>query len=682
VAAAGVIRAGTLESGILLEMFLFGVALAVAAVPEGLPAVVTATLALGMQRLARRNAIVRSLPAVEALGSATVICTDKTGTLTRNEMTVRRILVGSRRTVEVTGHGYGAEGGFRWEEEAPDEAGAHEQLARLLALAALDNDASLVRRGAEVEAHGDPTEVALLVAAAKAGIEVEELRRRRPRRGEIPFSSARRRMTTVHDLDDGPTAVMKGAPEVVLERCTRIREAGEVRELDAGTREEIEARNEAFAGRALRTLAVASRPVEAREAGGPGAAGDPDPETVEREMVFEGLVGMLDPPREASAPSVRTAARAGIRTLMVTGDHVATARAIAREVGIGDPGDPDGPEGPGVLSGREVAALEPAELQEAVGRCSVFGRVDPETKFAIVRALQARGEVVAMTGDGVNDAPAVKTADIGVAMGRTGTDVTREAGDIVLADDDYATIVAAVEEGRTIFSNLRKFIRYLLSANAGEVLTILGAVAAAGALGLRDPGGGFLLPLLPVQILWINLVTDGPPALALGVSPPEPGIMEAPPRDPDAPVLGARMWTFVLVSGLTIMVGTLGVLDAYLPGGWIDLPGLVSPDDPVRRARTMAFTTLVMFQVAHVFNCLSQDRSVFRSRVPSNGWLLAAVALSLVLHAAVLAVPVLRTAFDTVPLGPREWAVASGVALSVVAVSELLKLTPWMKGRR
>lgn len=693
VAVAGVLREGALTLDVALQMFLFAVALAVAAVPEGLPAVVTATLALGMRRLAARNAVVRSLPAVEALGSATVICTDKTGTLTRNEMTVRRILLGDGRTVSVEGEGYAPRGAFRVpdgdSEPGTDGTGATAEgeeadpaevpgLCRLLRLGALDNDASLEEadgsdgsgertEGTRWSARGDPTEAALVVAAEKAGIDVPRLRDEHPRKGEIPFSSERRRMTTVHDLDGTTVAVVKGAPEVVIERCTRIRRGDEVEELgDDGRRELLEA-NEAFAARALRTLAVASGSVDP-------APDDPDADTIERELVFEGLVGMIDPPRGGAAEAVSRAGSAGVRTLMVTGDHVATARAIAAEIGIG--ADTEDGEGPEVLSGRDISEMDEAEVDGAVARCSVYGRVDPRAKHRIVEALQRRGEVVAMTGDGVNDAPAVKSADIGVAMGRSGSDVTREAGDIVLADDDYATIVAAVEEGRTIYANLKSFVRYLLSANAGEVLTIFGAVLAAGLLGLEGETGGFVLPLLAVQILWVNLITDGPPALALGVTPAEPDVMRRSPRDPDAAVIDGPMWTLIAVSGLVIMAGTLGVLDAYLPGGMIPMIDGPEGADPLRRARTMAFTTLVMFQMVHVFNCLSPDRSLFQGGVLRNRWLLAAVAGSLLLHVAVIYLPLLQRAFETVALRPVDWGIAGAVSLSLVVAVELLKRTP------
>ncbi len=674
VAAAGIVRAGSLSLRVVAGMVLFGVALAVAAVPEGLPALVTAALALGVRRMAERHAIVRRLLAVETLGSATVICSDKTGTLTRNEMTVRVIDVGRGRRLQVTDQGWSPEGGFR--EAAGDaiEPGGDAELRRVLLLATLASDATLGardgRRGWKVA--GDPTEGALLVAARKAGLDERELRRRHSRLGEIPFSSERQRMATIHRLDGRRTAVVKGAPETILGLCTRIRSGGAVVDLDPATRRALRARDEELAGRALRTLAVATG-----ELSGPaGEAADPDSEAVERDLVWEGLVGMIDPPRPGAADSVARARRAGIRTILITGDHLRTGLAVAREVGI------VGPEAEG-LGGRELAALDDRELAAAVSRVSVYGRVRPADKLRIVRALADRGEVVAMTGDGVNDAPALKEAAIGVAMGLAGSDVAREASDMVLADDDYSTIVSAVAEGRKIFDNLRRFIRYLLSSNAGEVLTMLAAILAARPLGLVDAAGGLILPLTAVQILWINLVTDGAPALALGVAPAEPGLMERPPRHVRARLLDRTTWGTIALVGAVMTAGTLLVLDAYLPGGlvggWAGRPP--ATDLAVRDARTAAFTALMLFQMGNVFNCLSPVRSVFRSRLGENPWLVGAVALSLALHAAVVYWGPLQRAFETAPLSAGDWALCGAVASSVIWVSELVKAVARWRGR-
>lgn len=667
VAAAGVLREGSLGGDVVLEMFLFGVALAVAAVPEGLPAIVTAVLAIGVRRLAGRDAIVRRLPAVEALGSATVIASDKTGTLTRNEMTVRRILLGIGRIVEVEGEGFDLEGAFRDEEGGEIDPEEEPDLERVLALGALVNDARLVEEEDGWTIDGDPTEGALVVAARKAGLDEEALREERPRLAEIPFSSERKRMTTLHEGDDdGRTAAVKGAPELVLERCERIREDGEVRDLTDQDRESILERAETFAGRALRTLAIASRSL----AGEVGAGQEPDSDEVEKDLVWEGLIGMIDPPRPGVEESVTRAREAGVRTILVTGDHVLTGRAVAETIGIAEEGDE-------VLAGHELAELADEALEEKVSSIDVYGRVRPEHKLRIVRALKARDQVVAMTGDGVNDAPALKEADIGVAMGIAGTDVAREASEIVLADDDYSTIVDAIEEGRKIFDNIRKFVRYLLTANAGEVLTIFGAVIAAGALGLSGGEEGFFLPLLAVQILWVNLVTDGPPALALGMDPGDPRAMERPPRDPTEPIIDRPMWVLIGVLGTVIMLGSLFVLDGYLPGGLVDFDG--GEGGGVEKARTMAFTTLVLFEMFDVFNCLSATETVFRRQTLRNRWLLGAVALSVALQAAVVYWGPLQSGFDTVALTGRDWAIATAVASSVIVAAEILKRTPLVR---
>ena len=677
VAVSGVIEEGVLSASVLVNMFLFGVALAVAAIPEGLPAIVTAVLAIGVRRMAAARAVVRRLPAVETLGSATVICSDKTGTITRNEMTARRALLGHDRELLLGG-----------ERDDADEPSADERkaLERLLVLASLNNDAEPA--GAhEDEAdrasgafQGDPTEVGLLRAAADAGLDPAALRTRSPRRDEIPFSSERKRMTTLHELDGGLTAIVKGAPEVVLERCDRLRRTdGTTAPLDEATRDHLRERNEALAGKALRTLGFASRRLDgeserrASNDGEIGEDGELDADRIERNLIWEGLIGLIDPPRDGAAASVDRARRAGIRSILITGDHVLTGLAIAREVGIASADDGSGDR---ALAGRDVEGMDDAALREAVRTTSVYGRVRPEHKLRIVRALKEQGEVVAMTGDGVNDAPALKEADIGVAMGISGTDVSREASDMVLTDDDYSTIVEAVAEGRTIFDNIRKFIRYLLSSNAGEVLTMFAGILGAGLLGLDahgsagSGGGGFFLPLVAVQILWINLVTDGAPALALGVDPPRPGLMSRPPRRPGEPVIDRPMWAMIGLVGVVMMVGTLFVLDAYLPGG------LVAPivsDPSLIHARTAAFTTLVMFQMVNVFNCLSARESLFRVGVLRNRWLLAAVAASVGLHALVIYWPPLQTAFDATALSAFDWAVSVGVALTVLVAGEAAK---------
>ncbi len=663
VTLAGILRARELTLEVALDMFLFGVALAVAAIPEGLPAVVTVVLALGMRRMAERNAIVRRLPAVETLGSATVICSDKTGTLTRNEMTVVEILLGVDRVVHVEGEGYLPQGRFLTD-QGPLSPEQDPDLRWLARIAGLNNDARLMQtEEGRWQVVGDPTEGALLVLACKAGVDPDRLREEFPRVGEIPFSSERKRMTTVHTMDGAQVAVVKGAPEVLLERCDRVRDHGTVRPMEDRDREAIRARNEAFAARALRTLALASRVLEDDHP----ISEDRDPETVERGLIWEGLVGMIDPPRPEARSAVQMAQRAGIRTLMITGDHRLTALAIAQDLGIAGPQDR-------VITGAELSAMDAETLEAVVQEVSVYARVNPEHKLRLVEALKAHGHVVAMTGDGVNDAPALRRADIGVAMGITGTEVSKEAADMVLTDDNYATIVAAVAEGRTILDNITKFLRYLLSSNMGEVMTMFSAMVLAGILALTVDGRAFL-PLLAVQILWINLVTDGGPALAMGVDPPEPDVMERPPRPLHAPIIDRTMWAFILMAGAVMALGSLFVLDSYLPGGWTDwrVPG---PDREVDlvHARTVVFTVLVLFQLVNAFNCRSGWRSVLRMEYSTNPWLWGAVLVSLALHMAVIYWRPLQRAFDTVPLDLADWLVAVAVALTLLLAAEVFKV--------
>ncbi|MCL4831261.1 MAG: cation-translocating P-type ATPase [Caldilineaceae bacterium] len=663
VIVTGMLTADQLTSRRMLELFLFGVALAVAAIPEGLPAIVTAVLALGVRRMASRNAIVRRLPAVETLGSATVICSDKTGTLTRNEMCVRRLLLGGERVLAVEGEGYAPSGRF------VDEAGQtlpseDEALRALLRCALLNNDATLLHmEDDQWRIVGDPTEGALVTAAAKIGLDGGRLRREYPRQGEIPFSSERKRMTTLHTVGGQSMAFVKGAPDVVIDLCTSLRRDGCVVPLSDGDRRTILAHNEAFASSALRTLGFASRllPVQS------GAGSEPCAEDVERELVWEGLAGMIDPPRAEAKEAVAQAKGAGIRTIMITGDHQLTALAIATELGIAD-------DQARVVIGQELAEMDEATLAVTVREVNVYARVNPIHKLRIVRALKAQGEVVAMTGDGVNDAPALRQADIGIAMGITGTDVSKEASDMILADDNFATIVAAIGEGRAILDNVRKFIRYLLSSNAGEVLTVFGGMLAAGLLGLYSADGTILLALLAVQILWINLVTDGGPALALGLDTPESGLMERPPRRADEGIITGSMWLLVGLVGLVMMVGTLLVFDAYLPGGLLTPGWLVTlGDDPVRHARSVAFTTLVLFQLFNVFNCRSQQQSALNGQFFQNGWLWLAVIGSVLLQCGILYLPSFQRAFDVTPLSAMDWLVAAVVASSVLVVMESVK---------
>jgi P-type Ca2+ transporter type 2C len=648
----------------IFDVLILGVALAVAAVPEGLPAVVTAVLSLGVLRMARRNAIVRHLAAVETLGSANVIASDKTGTLTKNEMTVRAVVTASGR-VSLSGTGYAPDGEVTRDGGGAIDGALRFELVRALAAADRANNSVLEQRDGRWRVQGDPTEGALVVAARKAGLEADALEARFHRVGEVPFSSERKLMTTIHtdrEKQERLLVFTKGAPDVLLTRCTHELSGEESRALGDGRRAKILEANEELAGNALRTLGVAFRslPKEALDADGAD-------EKVEQDLVFAGLIGMIDPPREEAKEAVRRAKSAGIRPVMITGDHPVTAAVIARELGITDERR--------AVTGAELEKMTDDLLAQTVKKTSVYARVNPEHKLRIVRALQLEGSTVAMTGDGVNDAPALKTADIGVAMGITGTDVSKEAADMVLADDNFATIVAAVEEGRAIFSNIRKFLRYLLSSNIGEVMTMFFGVLLANRIGLRAEGNAVVLPMLATQILWINLVTDGAPALALGVDPGEAGVMSKPPRPKSERVITRRMWAGIFFVGAVMAVGTLLVLDASLPGGLIEGTG------SMRYAQTMAFTTLMMFQLFNVFNARSDERSAFGGLF-KNRWVWLAVLLSLLLQVAVIYVPFLRQAFSTVSLSFIDWLRCAATASSVLWLRELSKVVTRATDRR
>ena len=649
----------------LLDVLILGVALAVAAVPEGLPAVVTAVLSIGVQRMARRHAIVRRIRAVETLGSADIIASDKTGTLTKNEMTVQAVVTASGR-VSFGGIGYAPHGDVRREGDGEVVGPLRVELDRALAVADRANNASLQERNGRWAVLGDPTEGALIVAARKAGLRSEALEARFRRVGEVPFSSERKLMSTVHtDAEQSERILVftKGAPDVLLTRCTQELIGDTPRPLSETRRRTIAEINADLAGRALRTLAVAYRSL-------PAAAFEIDDvdERVEHDLVFAGLVGMIDPPRDEARDAVARAKRAGVRPVMITGDHPGTAGVIAANLGIATSDR--------AVTGAELDRTADDALDRMVRDVSVYARVNPEHKLRIVKARQRQGSVVAMTGDGVNDAPALKTADIGIAMGITGTDVSKEAADMVLADDNFASIVAAVEEGRAIFSNIRKFLRYLISSNIGEVMTMFFGVLLAKVIDL-DPGGhgkesGVVLPLLATQLLWINLVTDGAPALALGLDPADSGLMNEPPRSKSEAVITARMWVGIFAVGIVMAAGTLFVLDASLPGG------LVEGTRDMRYAQTMAFTTLMLFQLFNVFNARSDDASAF-SGLFTNVWLWAAVGLSLVLHVAVIYTPFLEQAFSTTALSAGDWMRCVAAASSVVWVRELAK---WLRRAR
>ncbi len=645
----------------IVDVLMLGVALSVAAVPEGLPAVVTVVLSIGVQRMARRNAIVRNLAAVETLGSASVIASDKTGTLTRNEMTVRVVITASGR-VSFGGSGYAPEGEVRRDDGGVIDGALRAELEQALAAADRANNASVRKEAGHWIVDGDPTEGALLVAARKAGLTTEALDARHPRLAEIPFSSERKLMSTLHrDKHRGDEQVLfsKGAPDVLLARCSRELVGEEARPLTPERRAAIKQSNEALADQALRTVGVATRrlsedvPITSGSGGGGGEA------PMEHDLVFAGLIGMIDPPRAEASEAVARARRAAIRVLMITGDHPRTASVIARELGISVDGR--------TITGAELDLLSDEALARTVRDISVYARVNPNHKLRIVRALQSDRAIVAMTGDGVNDAPALKAADIGVAMGIAGTDVSREAADIVLADDNFASIVAAVDEGRAIFANIRSFLRYLLSSNIGEVLTMFIGVVFAHRLGLPSENGVVVLPLLATQLLWINLVTDGAPALALGVDPAEEDLMRQPPRPNGEPVITGEMWRGIFFVGVVMAAVTLLVLDASLPGGLVDGSG------NVRYAQTMAFTTLTLAQLFNVFNARSDRRSAF-ARVFSNHWIWAAFGLSLVLQGLVLYLPPMQQAFGTVGLGAGDWLRCLLAASAVLWARDLSKM--------
>jgi len=641
----------------VIPVLLFGVALAVAAVPEGLPAILSVVLALGVQRMARHHAIVKNLSSVETLGSASVICSDKTGTLTRSEMTIERVMTASGGT-RVTGVGYAPEGRVEHEGSVLADGPLQTEQRVVLSGGSLAGNADLRRSpGGEWAIHGDPTEAAFLVAERKLG-DTQRREKRFERVGEIPFTSERKMMSTIErDHEHGGEIVLitKGAPDVLLERCTRVRVGMETIVLDAAMRARLLADVDTLTDAALRTLAVAYRPLGPNE--DHGAA-----EALEHDLVFVGSVGIIDPPREEAAVAIHEARRAGIRVIMITGDHPRTAARIAADLGLVEAGAT-------ALTGAELDALDDVGFAEAVRTTSVYARVAPAHKLRIVAALQAGGAIVAMTGDGVNDAPALKAADIGVAMGVTGTEVTKEAAKMILADDNFATIVEAVREGRGIFDNIRKFLRYLLSSNMGEVLTVFLGVVGAGVIGLQGagPGHAVVLPLLATQILWLNLITDSWPALAMGVDPATDDVMARAPRARSERLIDARMWAGVFEIGLVVALVTLLTIDMLLPGG------LIEGEGDLATARTAGFTVLVFAHLFNCFNARSETTSAFH-RLFVNPWLWGAVALSALLQVAVVHVPFLNLAFGTVPLAPGQWLLCAAMGSVVLWFSELRKL--------
>ena len=643
-----------------LDMFIIAVSLAIAAVPEGLPAVVTITLALGMQEMIARNALVRKLSSVETLGSATIICSDKTGTLTQNEMTVTNIAVDGE-FLDITGTGYSLEGDFLLNGEVVDLAGDYPGIRTALWIGALNNDAILETdyddKGKKtIRMVGDPTEGALLVAAAKGGALPAPLSQAYPRIQEIPFDSERKRMVTVHAInkpDAGDVSpfldqkqqawfvvAQKGAPDIVLERCTHYQSRDDVAvPLNDEQRRRILSANDRMTSQALRVLGVAYRVVKDLDY---SQNGDLSVE-IEEEMIFVGLLGMIDPARPEVLPALQIAREAGIRTAMITGDYPNTAKAIAQEIGLLQ-------KGHRVITGKELDELSDDELKEAVVDTDVFARVSPEHKVRIVDAFKSNNEVVAMTGDGVNDAPSIKRADIGIAMGITGTDVAKETADMVLTDDNYASIVSAVEQGRVIYSNIRKFVYFLLSCNIAEIATIFLATMF-----------GWKSPLSAIQLLWLNLITDGAPALALGLEKGDPDLMEQPPRDPQEPILNRFMLTGIGIQTVAITAVTLG---SY----WIGLRYF--PE----MAPTMAFVTLSFSELVRAFTARSERVPILKIGMFKNKVMNWAILSSLVLLLAVVYIPFLQGIFDTVPLGWTQWEVILPLLLVPSIAAELTKV--------
>ncbi|MBN1963957.1 MAG: cation-translocating P-type ATPase, partial [Anaerolineae bacterium] len=605
----------------LIELFMVAISLAIAAVPEGLPAVVTIALALGMQRMIRRHVLIRKLAAVETLGSANVICSDKTGTLTTNEMTVVQVVVDGK-TLHVSGEGYRPEGGFATNGSNLDAAQI-DSLQMLARGALLCNDAILQPEQDAWRLVGDPTEGALMTMAAKAGLDAKAQNAIWPRVNEVPFDAERKRMTTIHQSPNGGAPFMaftKGAPELVLEQCDSILHNGAALPLDEARRAEIIECNATLAGQALRVLAVAYRSLDS-------VPDEPQAETIETGLTFVGLAAMRDPARPEVKDAIAVARHAGVRTVMITGDYPDTAAAIAAELGLLD-------DKQDILTGHDINRLSDSELTAQAEHISVYARVNPEHKMRIVEAIQSQDNVVAMTGDGVNDAPALKRSHIGVAMGITGTDVSKQTADMVLTDDNYASIVAAIEEGRVIYANIRKFVYYLISCNVGEILIIFLSMLM-----------GLPLPLLPIHLLWLNLVTDGAPALALGLEDKEPDIMRVKPRPIKEPIITRELWVLTAVQAAVETFATLG---AFV----ISLNVL---NENLALAQTIAFTTLVVAELLRAFTARSERYNVWQIGIFSNKWMVYAVGLSFVLLLAVIYLPFLQPIFDTQPLDLQHW---------------------------
>ena len=615
---------GILSGGEILSMFMAAVSLAVAAVPEGLAAVVTITLALGIQKMVKRNALIRKLPSVETLGSTSVICSDKTGTLTHNQMTVKKVYV-NNQIIDVTGSGYNPEGEFS--KPIKDNL--------IFEIGVLCNDSELVHEDKLWQVHGDPTEGCLLTSAAKAHISIHELREDYPRINELMFDSVRKRMTTVHNIN-GPTAYVKGAPDSVLGVCDRVLVNGKVKILTKDEKANIMKINDQFADQALRVLAFAYKPISKND--------KVSKKTTESDLIFVGLQAMIDPPRQEVKDAVAKCKSAGIKVVMITGDYLKTAVAIGRAIGI---------EGK-AIGGEELDLINLDKDVESIG---IYARVNPKDKMKIVEALKKNSHVVAMTGDGVNDAPALKRADIGIAMGITGTDVSKEASDMILTDDNFTSIVNAVEEGRGIFDNIRKFVNYLLSSNLAEVLVLFTAMILAGIFGFTDPStGAILLPLLPLHILWMNLITDGPPALALGLDPHSKNIMGRPPRHVKEPIINRKIFINIIIVGILMTIATLLMFNYTLNTFGHNV------------AMTVTLTMLVLLQFVRI-EIVREDYNI---KFFSNKWLTLALGVSICLQLLIIYIPFLNNIFKTAPIAPLIWLYMVGSIIAVYIAQKIV----------
>jgi len=624
-----------------LEMFMVSVSLAVAAIPEGLPAIVTIVLAIGMNKMVKRNAIVKKLLAVETLGATSVICTDKTGTLTQNEMTVVKIYTNDK-VIDVEGVGYEPKGDFKLGEEKISPLD-DKNVQSLLLMGALVNDAELVENGGQYKIVGDPTEGALVTLAAKGGIDVDSLNEKYPRIQEIPFDASRKMMTTFHEgyFEDKITAITKGAPDLLIQKCSHILLNGEVVPFTEELKKKVLDTNINFSKQALRVLAVAYKVFDR-------LPDNLDPENIEKDMIFVGLSGMIDPLRPEAKEAIKLCKKAGIDIKVITGDYKETAFAIARDLGLVESEDE-------AMMGEELNKISDEELREVVKRVKVFARVSPEHKVRIVNALKENGEITAMTGDGVNDALAIKKADIGISMGITGTDVAKNTADMILTDDNFASIVSAVEEGRIIFSNIKKFVFFLLSCNIGEILLVFLSIAVFN----------WPIPLLPIQLLWLNLVTDSFPALALGVEKGEPDIMNHPPRNTDEPILDRRML-------LGVSFQSLAIAAASLLSFWWAQNTFGSEDLVI--VRTVVFTTLITAELLRAYSSRSQKYTLFRIGFFSNRQMVLATLGAFALLLVVLYVPFLQDIFYTQALTLNEWKVIIPLALIPLVVGELSKI--------